>query len=115
MVTVCKRYESKLARKIATSDTPAAAPGASDARRSAPRDRKRLHCAKVYREKASGAQTNRARSVPRPPTRTVPTMKSKMKIEPVVIADGVAQVAERVLKDTGFLAIYGPFKVYEVY
>ena len=34
-----------------------------------------------------------------------------MKIEPVVIADGVAQVAERVLKDTGFLAIYGPFKV----
>jgi hypothetical protein len=36
-------------------------------------------------------------------------MKSKMKIEPVVIADGVAQVAERVLKDTGFLAIYGPY------
>ena len=38
----------------------------------------------------------------------------KSKIEPVVIADGVPQVAERVLKDTGFLAIYGPFKVYEV-
>ena len=33
---------------------------------------------------------------------------------PVVFADGVAQVVERVLKDTGFLAIYGPFKVYEV-
>jgi hypothetical protein len=45
-------------------------------------------------------------------TRRLSAMKSK--IEPVVIADGVPQVAERVLKDTGFLAIYGPFKVYEV-
>lgn len=32
-------------------------------------------------------------------------------IAPIAIADGVAQVAARVLKDTGFLAIYGPFKV----
>jgi len=29
----------------------------------------------------------------------------------VAIADGIAQVAAKVLKDTGFLAIYGPFKV----
>jgi hypothetical protein len=36
-------------------------------------------------------------------TRRLSAMKSK--IEPVVFADGVAQVAERVLKDTGFLAI----------
>jgi SAM-dependent methyltransferase len=30
---------------------------------------------------------------------------------PSAIADGVAQLAARVLKNTGFLAIYGPFKV----
>ena len=41
-------------------------------------------------------------------TRRLSAMKSK--IEPVVFADGVAQVAEQVLKDTGFLAIYGPFQ-----
>ncbi len=32
-------------------------------------------------------------------------------VAPVEIADGIAQVAARALKDTGFLAIYGPFKV----
>jgi|SRR6516165_131871 hypothetical protein len=32
-------------------------------------------------------------------------------VAPVAIADGIAQVAAKVLKDTGFLAIYGPFKV----
>ena len=32
-------------------------------------------------------------------------------VAPAAIADGVALVAARVLKDTGFLAIYGPFKV----
>jgi hypothetical protein len=32
-------------------------------------------------------------------------------VAPVAIIDGIAQVAARVLKDTGQLAIYGPFKV----
>lgn len=32
-------------------------------------------------------------------------------VAPVSIIDGIAQVAARVLKDDGFLAIYGPFKV----
>jgi hypothetical protein len=32
-------------------------------------------------------------------------------VAPIAIADGVAQIAARVLKDTGFLAIYGPFKL----
>ena len=32
-------------------------------------------------------------------------------VAPIVIADGVAQIAARVLKETGFLAIYGPFNV----
>jgi trans-aconitate methyltransferase len=30
---------------------------------------------------------------------------------PVTIADGLAQLSARVLKNTGFLAIYGPFKI----
>jgi Protein of unknown function (DUF938) len=32
-------------------------------------------------------------------------------VAPLAIIDGIAQVAARSLKDTGFLAIYGPFKV----
>ena len=32
-------------------------------------------------------------------------------VAPVSIIDGIAQVAARVLKPSGFLAIYGPFKV----
>jgi Protein of unknown function (DUF938) len=32
-------------------------------------------------------------------------------VAPLAVADGVMQIAARVLKDTGFLAIYGPFKV----
>jgi len=32
-------------------------------------------------------------------------------VAPVAIIDGIAQVAQRVLKPEGFLAIYGPFKV----
>lgn len=32
-------------------------------------------------------------------------------VAPLAIIDGIAQVAARVLKDTGLLAIYGPFKV----
>jgi SAM-dependent methyltransferase len=32
-------------------------------------------------------------------------------VAPVSIIDGIAQVAARVLKPTGFLSIYGPFKV----
>ncbi|WOJ88143.1 DUF938 domain-containing protein [Methylocapsa polymorpha] len=32
-------------------------------------------------------------------------------VAPVAIIDGIAQVAARVLKDDGLLAIYGPFKV----
>lgn len=32
-------------------------------------------------------------------------------VAPIAIADGVAQIAARALKETGFLAIYGPFKV----
>ncbi|WP_348273270.1 DUF938 domain-containing protein [Methylocapsa sp. D3K7] len=32
-------------------------------------------------------------------------------VAPVSITDGIAQVAARVLKPSGFLAIYGPFKV----
>lgn len=32
-------------------------------------------------------------------------------VAPVAIIDGIAQVAKRVLKPEGFLAIYGPFKV----
>jgi SAM-dependent methyltransferase len=36
-------------------------------------------------------------------------------VAPVSIIDGIAQVAARVLKPTGFLAIYGPFKVDATY
>jgi SAM-dependent methyltransferase len=36
-------------------------------------------------------------------------------VAPVSIIDGIAQVAARVLKPTGFLAIYGPFKVDTAY
>lgn len=32
-------------------------------------------------------------------------------VAPVAISDGIAQIAARVLKPDGFLAIYGPFKV----
>lgn len=32
-------------------------------------------------------------------------------VAPVAIADGIAQVANRVLTEDGFVAIYGPFKV----
>lgn len=32
-------------------------------------------------------------------------------VAPVSIADGMMQCAARILKDTGFLSIYGPFKV----
>jgi hypothetical protein len=32
-------------------------------------------------------------------------------VAPIAIADGVARLAMRVLKESGFLAIYGPFKV----
>ena len=32
-------------------------------------------------------------------------------VAPVAIADGIAQIAARALKPTGFIAIYGPFKV----
>ena len=32
-------------------------------------------------------------------------------VAPVAIADGIAAIAARVLKPTGFIAIYGPFKV----
>lgn len=32
-------------------------------------------------------------------------------VAPVAIADGIAQIAARVLKPTGFIAIYGPFKL----
>ncbi len=32
-------------------------------------------------------------------------------VAPVAIADGIAQVASRVLTEDGFVAIYGPFKV----
>jgi hypothetical protein len=32
-------------------------------------------------------------------------------VAPIAIADGVAEIARNVLTETGFLAIYGPFKV----
>jgi hypothetical protein len=32
-------------------------------------------------------------------------------VAPIAIAEGVAEIAARVLTETGFLAIYGPFKV----
>jgi Protein of unknown function (DUF938) len=32
-------------------------------------------------------------------------------VAPIAIADGVAEIASRVLKETGLLAIYGPFKI----
>jgi hypothetical protein len=32
-------------------------------------------------------------------------------VAPIAIADGVAEIATRVLKETGFLAIYGPFTI----
>ncbi|HUI19729.1 MAG TPA: DUF938 domain-containing protein [Methylocella sp.] len=32
-------------------------------------------------------------------------------VAPIAVAEGVAQIAARVLKETGLLAIYGPFKV----
>jgi Protein of unknown function (DUF938) len=34
-----------------------------------------------------------------------------LQVAPVAIADGIAQVAARVLTEDGFVAIYGPFKV----
>ncbi len=36
-------------------------------------------------------------------------------VAPIAIADGIAQIAARVLKPAGFLAIYGPFKVDGMY
>jgi hypothetical protein len=32
-------------------------------------------------------------------------------VAPVAIADGIAQIAAKALKPTGFIAIYGPFKI----
>lgn len=38
-------------------------------------------------------------------------MINLFQVAPLSIIDGIAQIAARVLKPSGFLAIYGPFKV----
>ena len=53
--------------------------------------------------------------------RTFPDGKGKLydvifvvnlfQVAPVAIADGIAQIAAKALKPTGFIAIYGPFKL----